>query len=74
MKKEELKSAQAELGLTNQALADLLRVSLRAVETWRQGTRPVPGPVAAYLDHLVRRNKAKQSETKRNKAKRSEIA
>lgn len=49
----ELKQAQVTLGLTNQQLADRLRVSLRAVEMWRQGSRPVPGPVAAFLDHLT---------------------
>lgn len=49
----ELKQAQLTLGLTNSALAALLRVSVRAVEMWRQGSRPVPGPVAAFLEHLT---------------------
>lgn len=53
MTASELKSAQATLGLTNQQMAVLLRVSLRAVEMWRQGSRPVPGPVAAFLDYLT---------------------
>lgn len=53
MTPEELKQAQATLVLTNQQLADRLRVSLRAVEMWRQGSRPVPGPVAAFLEHLT---------------------
>lgn len=53
MTSAELKQAQATLGLTNQQMAALLRVSLRAVEMWRQGSRPVPGPVAAFLEHLT---------------------
>lgn len=53
MTSDELKHAQSTLGLTNQQLADRLRVSLRAVEMWRQGSRPVPGPVAAFLEHLT---------------------
>ena len=52
MTSTELKQTQAALGLTNAALANLLRVSVRTVESWRQGTRSVPGPAAAYLDHL----------------------
>jgi len=49
----EFKSAQSRLSLTNQSLADALHVSLRAVEAWRQGTRPVPGPVEVALKLMV---------------------
>lgn len=39
--------------MTNQKTADTLRVSLRAVEKWRQGVRQVPGPVVAILEMLA---------------------
>ena len=45
----EFKDAQSRLGLTNAAMAKDLRVSVRTVETWRQGTRDVPGPVIVVL-------------------------
>jgi predicted transcriptional regulator len=41
MTADEFKKTQAELGLTNQATADLLCCSLRLVEKMRQGTRKV---------------------------------
>lgn len=53
MTKDELKSAQTALGLTNQALADALKVSLRAVEMWRQGARPIPGPVEVAINLML---------------------
>lgn len=49
----ELKKAQATLGLTNQQLADALKVSLRAVEMWRQGARPIPGPVEVAITMML---------------------
>lgn len=53
MTTDELKTAQSRLGLTNQALADALKVSLRAVEMWRQGARPIPGPVEVALNLML---------------------
>jgi DNA-binding transcriptional regulator YiaG len=53
MTKNELKAAQLTLGLTNQALADTLKVSLRAVEMWRQGARPIPGPVEVAITLML---------------------
>lgn len=53
MTPDELKQAQEQLGLNNAALAHMLRVTVRAVEMWRQGVRSVPGPASAFLDHLL---------------------
>jgi DNA-binding transcriptional regulator YdaS (Cro superfamily) len=41
MTTREFKDAQSALGLTNQAMADVLCCSLRLVEKMRQGTRKV---------------------------------
>jgi DNA-binding transcriptional regulator YdaS (Cro superfamily) len=41
MTSQEFKDAQAALGLTNAAMADLLCCSLRLVEKMRQGTRVI---------------------------------
>jgi DNA-binding transcriptional regulator YiaG len=53
MTPQEFKQAQLRLGLTNQALADTLKVSLRAVEMWRQGARPIPGPVEVAINLML---------------------
>jgi DNA-binding transcriptional regulator YiaG len=47
----EFKHAQTTLGLTNQAMADLLCCSLRLVEKMRQGERRV----SARTEKLLRR-------------------
>ena len=44
---------QADLGLTNAACARMLGVTVHAVEHWRSGRRPVPGPVAAAMELLL---------------------
>lgn len=49
MTSSEFKEAQRELGLTNKKMATLLRVSLRTVEKWRQGSRSIPGPAEVAL-------------------------
>ena len=49
----EFKAKQAAFGLTNEATATILRVSLRTVEKWRQGTRAVPGPVVVIFAMLA---------------------
>ena len=49
MTSSEFKSVQRELGFTNQKMAAVLRVSLRTVEKWRQGSRSVPGPAEVAL-------------------------
>ena len=53
MTPQEFKQAQLRLGLTNQQLADDLKVSLRAVEMWRQGARPIPGPVEVVINLML---------------------
>lgn len=60
MTSEEFKEAQLRLGLTNEQAAAALRVSLRTVEKWRQGTRSIPGPTEAVLDLLERYRGATQ--------------
>ena len=54
MTPEEFKAAQARLGLTNKQTAGALRVSLRTVEKWRQGSRSIPGPTEVVIELLER--------------------
>lgn len=53
MTSPEFKQAQKSLSLTNQQLADALKVSLRAVEMWRQGARPITGPVEVAINLML---------------------
>lgn len=53
MTRDELKQSQAQIGFTNHQLANALKVSLRAVEMWRQGARPIPGPVEVALNLML---------------------
>lgn len=46
----EFKQAQLRLGLTNQAMADLLCCSLRLVEKMRQGERAVSARTERMLE------------------------
>jgi DNA-binding transcriptional regulator YiaG len=46
MTPDEFKALQSAAGLTNAAAATALGVSVRAIETWRQGTRRISQPVA----------------------------
>lgn len=46
----EFKEAQLRLGLTNEQAAAALRVSVRTVEKWRQGTRSIPGPTEVVIE------------------------
>jgi len=54
MTPDEFKAKQAALGLTNFDAATVLRVSVRTVEKWRQGTRAVPGPVVVIFFLLAK--------------------
>ena len=45
----QFKEAQHQLGLTNEQTSKLLRVSVRTIEKWRQGSREVPGPAIVVL-------------------------
>lgn len=45
-----LRTARRGLGLTQEALAATLGVSVRAVQSWEQGQRPVPGWVPRFLE------------------------
>ncbi len=53
MTPDEFKAKQATLGLTNEQAATVLGVSVRTVETWRQGSRAVPGPVSVIFALLA---------------------
>ena len=50
----EFKARQSALGLTNEDSATILRVSVRTVEKWRQGSRSVPGPVTVISALLTK--------------------
>ena len=52
MTSSELKTIRRCLGLTQRALAAAMGVSLRAVESWEQGKRPVPAWVPKFFDLL----------------------
>lgn len=49
MTSDEFKALQSSAGLTNAAAAQLLSVSVRAVEAWRQGTRGIKPPIAELI-------------------------
>ena len=49
MNHQQFKEAQQQLGLTNEQTSKLLRVSVRTIEKWRQGSREVPGPAVVVL-------------------------
>jgi DNA-binding transcriptional regulator YiaG len=55
MSATELKAAMKRLKLSLSGAAELLDVDRSAVVRWRKGARAVPGPVAAYLRHLLKR-------------------
>ena len=50
MTAQEFKTAQGNLGLTNEAMADLLCCSLRLVEKMRQGDRAVSARTARMIE------------------------
>ena len=52
MTPDQFQAEQSRLGLTNAKLSSILRVSERAVEKWRQGSRAIPGPVAVIFSIL----------------------
>lgn len=47
-----LKAIRERAGLTQSGLAALFRITLRAVQFYEAGQRPIPGPVA-YLAELL---------------------
>lgn len=50
MTADQLKKIRARLGLTQSQLAEKLGVSSKAVQSWEQGWRPVPGPVEKLME------------------------
>lgn len=53
MTPEEFKDIQRNLGLKNKELAEKLKVSVKAVESWRAGNRAIPGPVEVCLGFFL---------------------
>lgn len=53
MTPDEFKSAQAELGLTNVQLADMLSCSTSLITKYRSGTQPVAKDTAIAMRLLV---------------------
>ena len=49
MTSKQLKEARSDLGLTQQALADLLLISRRTYEKYEVGQNPVTGPVSTAV-------------------------
>ena len=49
MTPSELRATYRAMGLTQQALADRLGVTVRAVRFWEQGERPIPKWLALAL-------------------------
>ena len=53
MTSKEFKEIQSLLGLTNKAMADILKTAPRNVDNWRSGRIRVPGPVIVALYFLA---------------------
>lgn len=49
MTAQELRQAREELGWTQSALASAIGTTLRAVQYYEAGQRPVPGPVSRLV-------------------------
>ncbi len=49
---EEIRAVRIHLGLTQKEFADLVNVSVKTVERWEAGDRPVVGPVVALAKIL----------------------
>jgi len=59
MNATELKAARAALGLTQQQLADAIRISNnRTIRAWESGSVPIPGPAQVLIEIMVDRVKA----------------
>ena len=54
MKSKEFKEIQTCLNATNVGFAELLNISVRAIEEWRSGRNSIPGPVAVLLKLLMK--------------------
>lgn len=55
MTPEQLKALMQKLGLTAKSLGELLGVSPRTVEDWRQGRRKIRGPAVVMLQQLAQK-------------------
>lgn len=62
MNARELRAALADLRLSQVELAQLIRISPRAISLWLSGEREVSGPAAAYLALLLSLPRALQAE------------
>lgn len=50
---DDLREFREARGLTQVGLAELLRITSRAVTYWEAGARPIPGPVQAWIWHEI---------------------
>ena len=53
MRRRELKAILEQIGISQADLADLVKVTTRAVNLWMTGSRSIPGPLAAYVRLLA---------------------
>lgn len=53
MTKGELSAARSTLGMTQAALAAVLRSDIRTVRRWERGERQIPGPVSVAIEMLL---------------------
>lgn len=49
---DDLRDLQAQLGMTNEQLADAIGVSLSTIVKWRGGQHPIPRPSAIAIRAL----------------------
>lgn len=52
MTQTEIKTIRKSLGLTQKELADKLGCSIRSIQNWEQGERPISGIAAAAIRGL----------------------
>jgi DNA-binding transcriptional regulator YiaG len=52
MTPSEIRTLRAALGLTQQALANRMGVTVTTVSRWEQGVRPLEGPALKLLEML----------------------
>ena len=62
MKKEEFSRARSKLGKTQMQLAELIRASLKAVQSYEQGWRSIPAHVERQLLFLLSMKETKKGQ------------
>ena len=49
---EDIKNTRNRLNISQAVLAQLMGVSPKTIQSWEQGTRPIPGPARRLLDEF----------------------